>query len=74
MRRLKADAGLHARGKPLKAFSGSTSDQMCFEAFGLTYRERLLEVEREVAWQRTRLFNKTTGAVRAPEVEVDIDW
>ena len=67
MRRVKADAALHAKGKPLKPFSGSSADQMCFEAFGATYRERLTEVEREIAWQRTGRFNRTTGAVRATE-------
>jgi hypothetical protein len=61
---VKADAALHAHGKPLKAFSGSSADQACFEDFGVSYRERLLAVEREVAWQRTGLFNRTTGAVR----------
>jgi hypothetical protein len=55
---------MHARGKPLKPFTGSTADQMCFATFGLTYRERLTEVEREIAWQRTHLFNATTGAER----------
>jgi len=58
MRRLKADAALHAKGKALKAFTGSVADQLCFEDFGLTYRERLLACEREIAWQRTGLFNE----------------
>lgn len=64
MTRVKADAGLHAKGKPLKPFSGGAADQACFEDFGVSYRERLLAVEREVAWQRTGLFNGTTGKVR----------
>lgn len=74
MKRVKADAYLHAKGKPLKADTGSVADQMCFEDFGLSYRERLLAVEREVAWQRTGLFNKTTGAVRAGPCDGVDEW
>lgn len=52
MRRVKADAYRHAHGQPLKPLT-TANDQLCFEDFGLTYRERLMAVEREILWQRT---------------------
>jgi len=50
--RLKADAYLHAHGKPLKAAPSTASEQLLIEDFGCTYRERLLAVERELASHR----------------------
>lgn len=52
MRRVKADAYLHAHGKPLKALADAGPTQLFLEDFGCTYRERLEAVEREIAWQR----------------------
>jgi hypothetical protein len=52
VRRVKADASLHANGKPLRAID-APAEQRLFEDFGCTYRERLLAVEREV--RRLRL-------------------
>lgn len=52
MIRLKADAYLHAHGRPLKALT-TPRDQLLFPDFGCTYRERLLAIEREIAWQRS---------------------
>ena len=54
MRRIKADAYTHLQGKPLKVLDVEDPHQRSFDCFGKTYRERLTEVEREVAWQRKR--------------------
>jgi hypothetical protein len=45
VRRVKADAYRHAHGQPLKPLT-TANDQLCFEDCGLTYRERLMAVER----------------------------
>ena len=52
MRRVKADAFLHAHGRPLKSLAEAHSSQAILPDFGCTYRERLLAVEREIAWMR----------------------
>ena len=72
VRRIKADAYTHVHGKPLKVLDGEDPFQRSFDCFGKTYRDRLTEVEREVAWQRTHLFNKTTGAVRRVDDDDDV--
>jgi hypothetical protein len=58
MRRVKADASRHAHGKPLAALDGADPAQRAFDSFGMTYRERLTEVEREIAATRLYLFRK----------------
>ena len=57
MRRIKADAYTHVHGKPLKVLDGEDPFQRSFDCFGKTYRDRLTEVEREVAWQRRRFVH-----------------
>ena len=52
MRRTKADAYLHAHGKPLKSVNDARGRQLFLEDFGMTYRERLMACEREVMSHR----------------------
>lgn len=70
MRRVKADASLHARGLPLRGKDDAPPSQLALEDFGCTYRERLDAVEREVLWQKRGL------PVPGPRVETEeeIPW
>jgi hypothetical protein len=73
MRRVKADAWLHAHGMPLLPLVGDQRS-LFFEDHGITYRERLMAVEREILWQRTPFVAHVPAGSDDADPEHEIPW